>query len=80
MQRLMGEAVWDTDAARDDVRGYVVDALSDPAGVLILDDTNDLKKGSLNLATQRQYTGTAGRIENAQVAVYLVTPRRAVRL
>lgn len=77
MQRLLGEAVWDADAVRDDVRGYVVDALGDPGGVLILDDTGDLKKGALTVGTQRQYTGTAGRIENAQVAVYLAyaTPR-----
>jgi SRSO17 transposase len=77
MQRLLGETVWDADAARDDVRGYVADALGDPDGVLILDDTGDLKKGDLTVGTQRQYTGTAGRIENAQVAVYLAyaTPR-----
>jgi SRSO17 transposase len=75
MQRLLGEAVWDADQARDDVRGYVVDALGDEpgdlGGVLILDDTADLKKGDLTLGTQRQYSGTAGRVENAQVAVYL---------
>ena len=71
MQRLLGEAVWDADAVRDDVRDYVVDAFGDPDGVLILDDTGDLKKGDLTIGTQRQYTGTAGRIENAQVAVYL---------
>jgi SRSO17 transposase len=71
MQRLLGEAVWDADAVRDDLRGYVVDALGDPDGVLILDDTGDLKKGTHTVATQRQYTGTAGRIENAQVAVFL---------
>lgn len=71
MQRLLGEAVWDAAAVRDDVRGYVVDALADPAGVLILDDTGDLKKGEFTVGTQRHYTGTAGRIENAQVAVYL---------
>jgi SRSO17 transposase len=71
MQRLLGEAVWDADGVRDDVRGYVVDALGDPDGVLILDDTGDLKKGDLTVGTQRHYTGTAGRIENAQVAVYL---------
>jgi SRSO17 transposase len=71
MQRLLGEAVWDADKMRDDVRGYVVNALGDSDGVLILDDTGDLKKGDLTVGTQRQYTGTAGRIENAQVAVYL---------
>jgi SRSO17 transposase len=71
MQRLLGEAVWDADQVRDDVRGYVLDALGDPGGVLILDDTGDLKKGVHTVGTQRQYTGTAGRIENAQVAVFL---------
>ena len=71
MQRLFGETVWDADAVRDDVRGYAVDALGEAGGVLILDDTGDLKKGCLTIGTQRQYTGTAGRIENAQVAVYL---------
>jgi SRSO17 transposase len=71
MQRLLGEAVWDADAVRDDLRGYAVDALGDPSGVLILDDTGDLKKGVHTIGVQRQYTGTAGRVENAQVAVYL---------
>lgn len=71
MQRLLGEAVWDADKVRDDVRGYVVDALGDSGAVLILDDTGDLKKGRHTIGTQRHYTGTAGRIENAQIAVYL---------
>jgi SRSO17 transposase len=71
MQRLLGEAVWDADAVRDDVCGYVVDAIGDPGGVLILDDTGDLKSGVHTVGVQRQYTGTAGRIENAQVSVFL---------
>lgn len=70
MQRLLGEAVWDADAVRDDVRDYVIDAIGDPGGVLILDDTGDLKRGSHSVGVQRQYTGTAGRIENAQVSVF----------
>lgn len=45
IQRLLGEPVWDAEKVRDDVRGYVVDALADPAGVLIIDDIGDLKKG-----------------------------------
>ena len=71
MQRLLSEAVWDADKVRDEVRGYVVDELGDASAVLILDDTGDLKKGSSSVGTQRQYTGTAGRIENSQVAVFL---------
>jgi SRSO17 transposase len=71
MQRLLSEAVWDADAVRDDLRRYVADQLGDPQGVLIIDDTGDLKKGNRSVGVQRQYTGTAGRIENAQVGVFL---------
>ena len=57
---------------RDDLRGYVVDHLADPDAVLVVDETGDLKKGTHTVGVQRQYTPTAGRIENAQVGVYLV--------
>ena len=72
MQRLLGSAVVDADGLRDDLRSYVVAHLGDPAAVLVVDETGDVKKGTMTVAVQRQYTGTAGRIENAQVAVYLV--------
>lgn len=77
MQRLLAEAVWDADAVRDDLRRYVVDELGDPNGVLIVDDSGDLKSGTHSVGVQRQYTGTAGRVENAQVATYLAyaTPK-----
>ncbi len=71
MQQLLSSAVWDADAVRDDLRAFVVDHLSEPDGVLIIDDTGDLKSGSHSVGVQRQYTGTAGRIENAQVATFL---------
>jgi SRSO17 transposase len=71
MQRLLRTACWDADAVRDDLREFVVAHLGHPEAVLIPDETGDLKKGSRTVAVQRQYTGTAGRIENAQVAVYL---------
>lgn len=71
LQHLLSRAKWDADSVRDDVRDYVVDAFGESAGVLIVDETGDLKKGTATVGVQRQYTGTAGRIENAQVAVYL---------
>lgn len=71
MQNLLARAVWDTDGVRDDLRDYVVEYLGDPAAVLVVDETGDVKKGTATVGTQRQYTGTAGRIENAQIAVYL---------
>jgi SRSO17 transposase len=64
--------VWDHDGVRDDLRAYLVERLGDPEAVLVIDETGDLKKGTQTVGAQRQYTGTAGRVENAQVAVYLV--------
>ncbi len=62
----------DHDGVRDDVRGYLVEHLGEAGAVLAVDETGDLKKGTRRSAWQRQYTATAGRIDNAQVAVYLV--------
>jgi SRSO17 transposase len=72
MQHLLARAVWDHDGVRDDVRDYLVEHLGDPQAVLVVDETGDLKKGAQTVGVQRQYTGTAGRVENAQVAVLLV--------
>ena len=71
MQRLLSAAVWDEAGVRDDLRGYVLEHFADPAAVMVVDETGDLKKGTATAGVQRQYTGTAGRTENAQVAVYL---------
>jgi len=77
MQYLLARASWDTDGVRDDLREYVVGALGDGDAVLVFDETGDLKKGTATVGAQRQYTGTAGRIENAQVAVYLTYAGRS---
>lgn len=76
MQHLLGRAQWDADRVRDDVREYVLEHLHDEDAVLVVDETGDVKKGTHTVGVQRQYTGTAGRIENAQVAVYLVYASR----
>ena len=76
VQYLMGRAEWDPDAVRDDLREYVVEALGDPEAVLVLDETGFLKKGDKSAGAARQYTGTAGRIENAQVGVFLAYASR----
>ena len=71
MQHLLAGACWDAAAVRDDLRGYVVEHLGDPDAVLVVDETGDLKKGTASAGVQRQYTGTAGRVENCQVGVFL---------
>lgn len=72
MQHLLCRAVWDADAVRDDVREYVGEHLHDEDAMLVVDETGDAKKGMHTVGVQRQYTGTADRIGNSQVAVYLV--------
>jgi SRSO17 transposase len=71
LQHLLGKAKWDDAGVRDELRGCVVDRLGREDGLLVVDETGDLKKGEHTVGVQRHYTGTAGRIENAEVAVYL---------
>lgn len=77
MQRLLNNVRWDPRDVRVDLRGYVVEQLGDPAGVLIVDETGFVKKGTRSAGVQRQYSGTAGRVENCQLGVFLAyaTPR-----
>jgi SRSO17 transposase len=71
MQRLLNAAMWDADGVRDDVRAYAVEHLGERDGVLVVDETGFLKKGTKSAGVQRQYSGTAGRIENCQLGVFL---------
>ncbi len=71
MQRLLNNARWDARQVRDDLRSYVVEHLGDPGGVLIVDETGFIKKGTKSAGVQRQYSGTAGRVENCQLGVFL---------
>ena len=71
MQRLLNFYAWDAGAVRDAVRRYVVKNLGGSAAVLVADETGFLKKGTRSAGVARQYTGMAGRIENAQVGVFL---------
>jgi SRSO17 transposase len=71
MQHLLAVARWDADAVRDDVRAYVVEHLGSADAVLVVDETGDVKKGAASAGVQRPYSGTAGRVENCQVAVFL---------
>lgn len=70
-QRLLNHADWDADAVRDDLREYVVEYLADESAVLVIDETGFLKKGTKSAGVGRQYSGTAGRIENCQIGVFL---------
>jgi SRSO17 transposase len=71
MQRLLATADWEPDLVRDDLRGYVVEHLDDPGGVLVVDETGFLKKGTTSIGVQRQYSGTAGKVDNCQLGVFL---------
>jgi SRSO17 transposase len=77
MQRLLYRVEWDADVARDRLQAFVVETLGDPEGIGVVDETGFLKKGTASVGVQRQYTGTAGKVENCQVGVFLIyaTPK-----
>jgi SRSO17 transposase len=76
VQRLLGEADWDEEAVRDDLRAYVTEHLSEEDSVLVVDETGFVKKGKKSAGVARQYSGTAGRRENSQVGVFLLYASR----
>jgi len=76
MQGLLGRSRWDADALKDEVRRYALEALGDTEGVLVVDETGFVKKGAHSVGVARQYSGTAGRIENSQVGVFLAYASR----
>jgi SRSO17 transposase len=71
VQHLLGRAIWDADALRDALRSYVVEHLGTSQAVLVVDETGFLKKGQRSAGVARQYSGTAGRVENCQIGVFL---------
>lgn len=71
IQSLLGRSAWSADALRMLVQDYAMAAVGDKDGVLVVDETGFLKKGSHSVGVGRQYSGTAGRIENCQVGVFL---------
>jgi hypothetical protein len=70
LQHLLAGAKWNPEDIRDDLQVYVADKLGENDGVLIIDDTGFIKKGTTSAGVQRQYSGTAGRTENCQIGVF----------
>jgi len=70
-QHLLGRADWDADTLRDKLRTYVTDYLAEPDAVGVIDESGFLKKGRHSAGVARQYSGTAGRVENCQIGVFL---------
>jgi SRSO17 transposase len=75
-QHLLRRALWDADAVRDALRRYILDHLRDPEAVLVIDETGFLKKGQHSAGVARQYSGTAGRVENCQIGVFVAYASR----
>src|SRR6266436_4480146 len=76
MQRLLNTAHWDADQVRDDLQQYILTHLADPEAVLVVDETGFLKKGKKSAGVAAQYTGTAGKIANSQIGVFLAYANR----
>jgi SRSO17 transposase len=71
LQRMLYECPWDEEVARDILQQFVVEIFGDPQGIAVVDETGFVKKGRCSVGVQRQYSGTAGKIENCQVGVFL---------
>ena len=71
MQRLLATYPWDEDGVRDDLREYVVEHLGDEQAVLVVDELGFLKQGKKSVGVQRQYSKTAGKVENCQIGLFL---------
>ena len=71
LQHFIERSQWNSGEVRDDLQEYVIQHLGFPDGVLIIDETGFLKKETKSAGVKRQYSGTAGRIENSQVGVFL---------
>src|SRR4030095_5763209 len=71
VQHLLGRAIWDAEAVRDELRAYLVEQISDPQAVLSVEESVLLKKGQQSGGVARQYSGPAGRVENCQIGVFL---------
>jgi SRSO17 transposase len=71
MQRLLYSARWDEDGVRDELQRFVIERFGDKGGIGVIDETGFLKKGAKSVGVKRQYTGTAGKVENCQVGVFL---------
>jgi len=71
MQRLLSQAIWDTDGVRDDLRAYVLEQLGTESAVLVIDETGFPKRGQKSAGVAMQYCGSSGQVENCQVGVFL---------
>lgn len=71
MQRLLNQAIWEADEVRNDLQQYMIEHLGHRDAVIVLDETGFIKKGDKSVGVKRQYSGTAGRIENCQIGVFL---------
>jgi SRSO17 transposase len=79
LQRLLFGAHWDADAVCDELQTYVIERMGEADGIGIVDETGFVKKGDKSVGVKRQYCGTAGKIENCQVGVFLAYRTRRCR-
>ena len=80
IQRVLDRSAWDADAVRDDLREQVIEEVGDAEDVLVVDETGFVKKGTKSCGVARQYSGTAGRVENCQIGVFLAAALVVLRL
>ena len=70
MQRFISDVIWDDEQMVWNYHQLVAEAMGDPEGVLMFDETGFVKKGVDSVGVARQYCGTLGKVENCQVGVF----------
>ena len=71
LQQFLYRGRFSADHLRDHLQTYVNEKLGEKDAVLVVDETGFLKQGKRSCGVKRQYSGTAGRIENCQIGVFL---------
>jgi SRSO17 transposase len=70
LQAFISTGAWSDDAILKQMRDAVLEVLADDDAVFNADETGFPKKGTKSVGVKRQYSGTLGRTDNCQVAVF----------
>jgi SRSO17 transposase len=70
-QRLLYRSLWDADSARDRLLQFTIEVFGAEDGIGVVDETGFIKQGRRSAGVKRQYSGTAGKVENCQIGTFL---------
>jgi SRSO17 transposase len=80
--RFLRDSPWGDGEVRRIAARHAIEAMTqeEPLRTWVIDDTGFLKQGKHSVGVQRQYTGSAGKIANCQIAVSLSVATRSAHV